>query len=75
MEIVKIPEMIIWLAGVFTPLLTAGIGWLIKNSIALSERVAVIDSKLTSYATLSHVQELETSLRVLEQRVGSLEKK
>ena len=68
-------QMITVLLGVFSPLITAGIAWLIKNSMALSERVAVMDSKLGSFVTTDQLGEHSKEIALEKQRLDALEKR
>lgn len=68
-------QMITVLLGVFSPLITAGIAWLIKNSVALSERVAVMDSKLSGFVTTDQLREHSTEIALEKQRLDAIERR
>lgn len=68
-------QMITWILGVFSPLIAAGIAWLIRNSVALSERVAVMDSKLSGFVTTDQLNAHSTEIALVKQQLSALEKR
>lgn len=73
--------MLLWILGIFTPLLTAGIGWLVKVSLDTAQKLAVMDARLQMFATQEQITELRLEDKTIaarltnaEQRISQLEK-